>query len=231
MTRKRERTKPTGPLATEPASQTAKPTEPVPVKAIVKRKQKVLQTGPKTEQGKAIAAQNATKHGLNAKSLILPHAGETAHQFRQHLAGYIESMKPADALEPDLVEQIAELMWRQRRVVRYRVEATKFTYGRMDAAAFAAFIQGEQGVTVEKLRPLCVLPDALRLPRADKHEAHNMKMLRHLLAMLAQLQARGSADVTVEETVETKKGQNETPAVEHRRRSTKRIRLNQPQTD
>ncbi|MHC4771167.1 MAG: hypothetical protein ACYS8O_05120 [Planctomycetota bacterium] len=58
-------------------------------------------TGPKTDQGKALASRNSLKHGLLAEEVVIT-AGEGAE-------------------DKHLVEKIAAAYWRQRRASRYEV--------------------------------------------------------------------------------------------------------------
>jgi hypothetical protein len=76
-------------------------------------------TGPKTDAGKAEAAQNALKHGLTAKQIVI--FDEREEDFAAHLDGLRAALAPADAHEDALVERIAMAQWRIRRV--WRAEA------------------------------------------------------------------------------------------------------------
>jgi hypothetical protein len=63
------------------------------------------------EEGKAISAQNAVKHGLLAQTVVVE--GESRERFLQHLAAFIAHYEPADPHELDLVEHMAVCRWRQ----------------------------------------------------------------------------------------------------------------------
>lgn len=71
-------------------------------------------TGPKTEIGKSRSRRNAWKHGLTAESIII--AGEDGSEFEQLRAALMEGHQPASALEAELVERLAAILWRLRRV-------------------------------------------------------------------------------------------------------------------
>ena len=75
--------------------------------------------GPKTDEGKAITAKNALKHGLFAVDTILP--GENAQEFGDFLGTLHIEMKPAGELECVLVGRIAGLLWRLKRIGRLEV--------------------------------------------------------------------------------------------------------------
>jgi hypothetical protein len=73
-------------------------------------------TGPRTGEGKARASQNALKHGLLANGAVLP--GEDPVEFEAQLAALEDAIQPGDALEHELVRQIADAQWRLRRLSR-----------------------------------------------------------------------------------------------------------------
>ena len=73
-------------------------------------------TGPITEEGKQVVANNATKYGLFSKQLILNTENETDYQLL--LEELQTELKPVGALEQSLVERISVSLWRQRRLVR-----------------------------------------------------------------------------------------------------------------
>jgi hypothetical protein len=71
-------------------------------------------TGPRSQGGKARSRLNSRKHGLTAKTLIL--VGENADDFEQLRAEFMEEHDPQSALECELVERLAGILWRLRRV-------------------------------------------------------------------------------------------------------------------
>jgi hypothetical protein len=76
--------------------------------------------GPTTEQGKAIAARNATKHGLLAKQPPLLVTEDLA-TFEGLMQGLIDQYQPENPVEHFLVQQVAMAMVRQYRL--WNVEA------------------------------------------------------------------------------------------------------------
>ncbi len=71
------------------------------------------QTGPKSAAGKRIASLNALRTGLFAKTPLLPFEDEA--RYKQHLKLVWQSLKPEDAVQVQLVQQIADSMWRGMR--------------------------------------------------------------------------------------------------------------------
>jgi hypothetical protein len=72
-------------------------------------------TGPRSEQGKQKSSRNATKHGVFSKVIILK--GESRAEYEAVLEGLRETLQPEGPLEEFLVEKLATLEWRQRRLL------------------------------------------------------------------------------------------------------------------
>ena len=72
--------------------------------------------GPATAEGKAISSQNALKHGIFSKQVVLP--GEDAEAFERLRADYIRRFRPQGDAEQELVETIAASSWRLKRIMR-----------------------------------------------------------------------------------------------------------------
>lgn len=80
-------------------------------------------TGPKTEEGKAVAKLNAAKHGILSDAVVIT-KGEGQERKEAYLRlydGLRDYFKPAGAMEDALVEQIAVTLWRKRRVLRFEL--------------------------------------------------------------------------------------------------------------
>jgi hypothetical protein len=70
--------------------------------------------GPSTHEGRAKSSRNSLRHGLSAKSVVLPH--EDAAQFHQLLDAHIDQFHPRTDVEMELVEAMAVARWRLRRI-------------------------------------------------------------------------------------------------------------------
>ena len=81
----------------------------------------LVSTGPMTDEGKAIVSQNAVKHGIFARDLIISSGDgkEDEQEYRELLDGLVVSLNPAGQMECLLVEKIAVDFWRLRRVLRF----------------------------------------------------------------------------------------------------------------
>ncbi len=97
-------------------------------KQIEANKQNALvSTGPMTDEGKALVSQNAVKHGIFAKDLIIV-AGdgkENEQEYRELMDGLIVSLNPTGQMECLLVEKIAVDFWRLRRVLRFETGSVR----------------------------------------------------------------------------------------------------------
>ena len=70
--------------------------------------------GPATPEGRAKSSRNSLRHGLSAKSVVLP--AESREQFQLLLDAHIQQFHPANPVEMDLVEAMAVARWRLRRI-------------------------------------------------------------------------------------------------------------------
>jgi hypothetical protein len=73
-------------------------------------------TGPVTVQGKQTVSNNAFKHGVFSKTLIL--TDEDPDEYKNLLDQLFNELHPTGLLEQTLVERIALTLWRQKRLVR-----------------------------------------------------------------------------------------------------------------
>ncbi len=69
--------------------------------------------GPVTDEGKAISARNALRHGLVANTILIP--GESPEEFQRLLAGQVVEFEPQTHNELMLVEAMVVAKWRQMR--------------------------------------------------------------------------------------------------------------------
>jgi hypothetical protein len=72
-------------------------------------------TGPRTELGKERSSQNAIKHGIFSKALLLK--GESRAEFESLHTDLWEALRPEGRLEELLVDKLATNSWRHRRLL------------------------------------------------------------------------------------------------------------------
>ena len=92
------------------------------LKRILANDEKAHAGGPRTPQGKAVSARNATSHGLFARDIVLPALGEDPEGYRQIEAEFTAQIAPRNLLERHYVEKIAAASWRLRRLHRWQAQ-------------------------------------------------------------------------------------------------------------
>src|SRR6266849_1379428 len=80
-------------------------------------------TGPRTAAGKKRSRWNALRHGLTAKTTLLPGL-ERPKEFRRLLRGYIKTFKPKGTVQKSLVQKLAACDQQSQR--GFRVERNEF---------------------------------------------------------------------------------------------------------
>jgi hypothetical protein len=73
-----------------------------------------LSGGPRTEEGKRRSSMNASKHGLTARTIVLPK--EDPEKYAAFVKEILEYWKPANAMERELGQLMAQQQWRLRRI-------------------------------------------------------------------------------------------------------------------
>jgi hypothetical protein len=91
-------------------SETQDSTGPAESKAIVRSA-----GGPRTSNGKKRSRLNALKHGFFSKALLLE--GESRKEFNYLLNKLFNDLQPVGMLEGVLVDKLAAVLWRHRRLL------------------------------------------------------------------------------------------------------------------
>jgi hypothetical protein len=71
-------------------------------------------TGPRTEPGKQRSSLNALRHGLTARTAVLP--TEDAEAYQRHIQQFLDEYAPATPTETQLVHEIGNTTWRLNRI-------------------------------------------------------------------------------------------------------------------
>ena len=82
-------------------------------------------TGPKTPEGKAAVSMNALRHGLRARTVVLP--GENPEEFKQLCDDLEVEWRPQSRTEQFYVEQMAVSQWKLTRLEVVEVNIFKDT--------------------------------------------------------------------------------------------------------
>ncbi len=73
-------------------------------------------TGPRSSQGKIAVSQNAVRHGLSARQVII--SSESQADFDLYRERMLAELAPASPMESMLAERIVTLSWRLKRAGR-----------------------------------------------------------------------------------------------------------------
>jgi hypothetical protein len=114
-----------------------------------------LSKGPISPEGKARSRRNGCKDGLTGKGVVLPEAA--AAEVARREAEYAREFRPRDAIERELVRQMALGAWRGRELAIRIVEHD----ARVNAAKFANWVEDEQLAAVELGQRLGENPEAV----------------------------------------------------------------------
>jgi len=83
-------------------------------RAATNRANSAHSTGPRTEAGKQRSSQNALRHGLTARTALLPTEDPAAYQ--RHIQQFLTDCAPATSVETLLVHEMANIAWRLNRI-------------------------------------------------------------------------------------------------------------------
>ena len=144
-------------------------------------------TGPHIEEGKSRASQNALKHGLLARDAVLP--DEDPAEFEAQLAALEDALQHEDALEHELVRQMADAQWRLRRLTR--IESGYFAACLVKSRRHAKDFQphflrpGHEGETL--LLGYSILGETQELTHLARYDAHLGRRFERSLQQLVRL--------------------------------------------
>jgi len=154
-----------------------------PAKLAANRRNAQLSSGPKTPEGRARSAQNATKHGLFAKNPVFP--TENPEDYQALREQHFQEFEPVGTLETELVERVISAAWRMGRFARIEAEIISIEYSRIEDGVEEnrlglAFLRRENGTNA--------------IARLYRYEMALERSFYRALKALAQLQeARKSA--------------------------------------
>ncbi len=150
-------------------------------------------TGPRTAAGKARSSMNALKHGLLARSVVIPNdPAESAQEFESLRDALIQDLAPAGMQEVLLVERMAATYWRLRRLYRFEVQSIADARNRADTP-LAQMSRGIEGLP----EPLpAQVPAGTAFDQLIRYEATLDRTLHRLTLQLARLKtfASGTSD-------------------------------------
>src|SRR5262249_11152944 len=115
--------------------------------------------GPTTPEGKLASSQNAAKHGVFSRTMVLQ--CESQNRFEQVLAALKEQVEPRNSAESGYVESMAIARWRQMRVWPLQKVAIELDMAREESARVESDTDS-QSETDAGLTPVIVATFACR---------------------------------------------------------------------
>jgi hypothetical protein len=89
------------------------------------RRNALRRTGPKTDEGKRQSRRNALRHGLTAETVIVIDGLEDREDYRGFEAAVVAGYDARTAVERELVQRLATLLWRLRRIISMETDLPK----------------------------------------------------------------------------------------------------------
>lgn len=156
--------------------------------------------GPVTREGKARSSQNALKHGLYSKVVVL--RNESAELYGSLVDDYLAEYSPATRREHDLVLHLANCAWRLNRILTMETAALDHRIDKQRQEVAAETVAIDEGTRAAVA--FSSLADTSRtLTMLSRYESRLGRSIERSEERLALLQ----------EKRKTKKRQNEPPAV------------------
>lgn len=165
---------------------------------LANRKNARKSTGPRTAAGKDAVRHNAVKHGLTARSCLLPE--ESVVAYEAFCAQVFAEIAPRSSLAIDQTTRLCSLLWRLRRVAQF--EASVFAWvalrqAELEGSLHESDLESTRGIAGVGLRNEANLElgrciEALlerdvtcKLSRYEAHLARQVEQVWRLLASWA----------------------------------------------
>jgi len=162
-----------------------------------------LSRGPVTPEGLARSSQNALKHGLASRCIVL--GNESESEFQQLRQAYLLRFNPQTEIEAALVEQLVAARWRMERTWVIETALLDLEMAQQQENIEKQFEAiDEETRTALAFRSLC---DGSRtLAMLSRYEARYRRATERILKSLRLRQGRGRQE---NEKLQNEKVQNE----------------------
>jgi hypothetical protein len=152
--------------------------------------------GPKSEDGKQVTRGNSLQHGLWSKDVVIPQL-EDEREWQALVDGMMAERQPVGVEETEIVQELAFLHWRRRRI--RRAENAEILKGIMDMPGMyepTKRLRGEavRGDTPEDAAEFDreaerrLVPSEQRMDRIIRYEAHTTRQIEKVDAELRRRQ-------------------------------------------
>lgn len=148
-----------------------------------------LKRGPKTEAGRAAVRLNPVKHAVLSQTPVIPLV-EREEDWRRLRTGIFEYFAAEGMMEEALADQIAMLVWRRHRLVRFETESI-VRYLEEVPGDYRRMVQGAgEGPRAEDVERMDAMLSARLMPgteTAEKIMRYETRLHRFLLQTIHQL--------------------------------------------
>ncbi len=139
-------------------------------------------SGPTSPEGRTKSSLNAVKTGLTGRTVLLP--TDDAPEYERHLRAYSDEFSPVGQRESDLVQSIADTMWRLKRIPC--LENAIFAQGHMEFAE--AFNQHDAPLRAGMIEVQTFIKYERQLRNLQLQESRLARRREKEIAELRQLQ-------------------------------------------
>ena len=156
-------------------------------------------TGSRTALGKARSRMNSCTHGLTAQTIVI--GDEDPNEFDVLRERLEEDFQPRSGMEQELVERLAGLMWRLRRIPTFEAALIEARCAEVADTAGRYEDEDQPGKYIGQ----ALIEDATyhdTLGKLSRHEAGLMNAYAKTLHMLLVLQSRRASDNNGDRVVE-----------------------------
>ena len=180
--------------------------------------------GPITEQGRKTSSMNALKHGLTARTVVL--SNEDGDEYTGLLNSYIEELQPNGTIEMDLITEMVNAKWQQRRLSNIESELFEQYMEKPRKVSDPAY--DSHDATVEQTAAFRIMSNSTSLTMLNRMAARFERTYSRALNNLLRLRRLRSVIITKDE--KRTQSQDLTPAANHQPPLEAQPRLN-PQPD
>jgi hypothetical protein len=181
--------------------------------------------GPITEQGRKTSSMNALKHGLTARTVVL--SNEDGDEYTGLLNSYIEELQPTSPIEMDLVTEMVNAKWQQRRLSN--IESQLFEECMEKAKKFSDEPSDPNNPTIDHTAGFSFMAESTSLPMLNRMAARFERTYSRALNNLLRLR-ESSRGVSITKDEKRTQSQDRTPPTNHQPPLEAQPRLN-PQPD
>ena len=146
------------------------------------RRNALLSTGPRTEEGKNRSRLNAIRHGLTGQIVVLPE--EELQTYQDFAKAFLAEWKPETATETQLVQTVIDTQWRLNSA-RAR-EHSLFALGHFGPEGDIE--TGDPQIHAALTAARMLLEHSRDLDNLSKHEQRQTRILQSTIKLLRELQ-------------------------------------------